>query len=66
MLLISGGPTAPSGPPPSATSVLMYNCAICGWLGNPAQVTKYTIMSYNTLDAEGYLHHALLNGLAAL
>ena len=30
------------------------------------QVTKYPVMSYDSLDAGGQLQHALLNGLAAL
>ncbi|KAI1783820.1 hypothetical protein LXA43DRAFT_1102081 [Ganoderma leucocontextum] len=65
-LLAPGGPATPPGAPPSAAGVLMCSRAIGGWLGDPARVTRFPVMNYDTMDAAGQVDHAILNGLAAL
>ncbi|KAI1788223.1 hypothetical protein LXA43DRAFT_1097555 [Ganoderma leucocontextum] len=65
-LLAPGGPATTRSAPPSAAGVLMCLRAIGGWLGDPASVTRFPVMNYNTMDAAGQVDHAILNGLAAL
>ncbi|KAI1795369.1 hypothetical protein LXA43DRAFT_1091018 [Ganoderma leucocontextum] len=65
-LLAPGRPATTRGAPPSAAGVLMCSRAIGGWLEDPARVTRFPIMNYDTMDAAGQVDHAIVNGLAAL